>query len=377
MSVISIIGTCAFIAIFAFKILEMVTKGETDVKPYIIYLFGAVICFGINKAMFTIRTNARDQLEFDEFGNKKGNVYKNLSAKEKQEIDRQRLADQERLLSNSELKKVIHQGSKKPLEELNSLIGLQNVKNDVLKMQATMEYEKKYGKKNDEKSSHFCFLGSPGTGKTTVARIMTGILYEYKYIKKNQCIEIDASFLKGMTPDDTLKKTRMILQKSKGGVLFIDEAYSLLNGANSAEIIAELVKYMEDNKKDFVLILAGYQNEMKTLIDSNPGLYSRINKYLWFKDYDITELKEIFRTSANKIGYYINDNVYDEFELRIAREKRGKNFGNARTVKNILNKAIEKHAYNIMNGVLSKDKVYIICEEDIDVETEESRFFNR
>jgi len=353
---------CGFYA--GFEVISIVAGSGSENHLFLFIVLG-FLCFLIDKFLFQVRTNARDSLEFDEYGNKKRNLYKNLSAKEKQEIDRQRLSDQERLLSSAELKRITKSGSKNPVKELQELVGLYEVKEEVLKMQAMMEYEKRYGKKGKAKGNHLCFLGSPGTGKTTVARIMTGILYQYKYIKKNQCIEIDGSFLKGATPDDTLRKTRMILQRSKNGVLFIDEAYSLLSGINSAEIIAELVKYMEDHKEDFVLILAGYSKEMENLINSNPGLHSRIQKYLWFKDYDITELKEIFRIYANQQGYYVDSGTYDVLEIRLDKERKSPNFGNARTVKNILNQSIEKHAYHIMNGILPKDKVYVICECDI------------
>ena len=177
------------------------------------YFIFAFLCFGLDKLMFSIRTNSKNRIEFDEDGNKKNNLYKNLSAADKAIIDKQVLADKERLLGEAEIKRVIHNGVKNPEEELEKLIGLYNVKEEIKKMKATMEYNRKYekNKKQNVASNHMCFVGSPGTGKTTVARIMTGLLYKYKYIKKNQCIEVDASFLKGDTPDNTLKKTKLII----------------------------------------------------------------------------------------------------------------------------------------------------------------------
>ena len=234
-------------------------------------------------------------------------------------------------------------------------------------MKAKMEYDIKYKRKNVgfQAGYHMCFSGSPGTGKTTVARIMAGFLFKYKCIKENKYIEVDAAFIKASTPDLTLKRLKMILEKAKGGVLFIDEAYALLNGGNAAEIIAEIVKFMEDNKKDFALILAGYQKDMQRLIDSNPGLHSRISKYIHFQDYNIGELKEIFTMVANEAGYCVDEGAYEKFEMRISEEKRSKNFGNARSVRNLFQKALDHHAYNVMTGVIPEDKVYMITGADM------------
>ncbi len=336
----------------------------------------AGVCLLLNRLLFNVRTDARDKIEFDEFGNKKGSAYKNLSAKQKKEIDLQRLADSERLISSGELKKVTFKGSKDPEAELNKLIGLQNVKEDVLKIKAKIEYERKYKSKgvSNTNGCHMCFLGGPGTGKTTVARIMAGILYKYGYVKENKYIEVDAAFLKGSTSDDTVKRTQMVLNKARGGVLFIDEAYSLLNGVNGAEIVALIVKYMEDNKKDFVLILAGYQNDIKRLIDSNPGLASRISKFLYFSDYNIIELKSIFTALANEAGYCVDDGAYERFENEMMKEKAGKNFGNARSVRNLFQRSLDNHAYNVMTKAIGKEKTYVITGADIDINSNRAYF---
>lgn len=338
----------------------------------IYYGAGILACTILERILLKIRVDAREKKDFDEDENRKRLSYKYLSATEKKTLDLQKLQEQELLISTSELKRLIHIGSKTPEYELNKLIGLDSIKNEILNMKAKMEYDKKYKKQKSDSiaSMHMCFLGNPGTGKTTVARIMTGILYQYGYIKINKCIEVDAAELKGTTPENTLKRTKMILNRAKNGVLFIDEAYSLLSGINGPELIAELVKYMEDNKNSFVLILAGYPDNMKRLIESNPGLYSRFNKYLWFKDYDMNELKDIFTMIANDAGYCIDDVAYEKFEIRIAKEKRCKNFGNARSVKNLVQKALEKHAYNVINGIIGKEQAYIITGADIDTDVQ-------
>lgn len=363
-SIITIIGAIGFAIVSLLSFFNYKnTRG---------YIFAAlaIICFVIYKIMFNIRTNARNNIEFDEFGNKNGSSYKNLSSQQKKEIDFQLLAESEKIISSGEIKKITFKGSKDPEGELRKLIGLNNVKIEVLRIKAKMEYDLKYKKKrtNTNNGNHMCFAGSPGTGKTTVARIMAGILYKYRCIKENKYMEVDASFLKGPTPDLTLKRVKIILNKAKGGVLFIDEAYSLLSGINAAEIIAEIVKYMEDYKQDFVLILAGYQNDMRRLIDSNPGLYSRISKYILFEDYNIGELKEIFTVVANEAGYCVDASAYERFEAEIMKEKKAKNFGNARSVKNLFQRALDKHAYNVMNKIIDKNKVYVITGADIDID---------
>lgn len=360
-SVISVLGALGL------GVAALMSFLDQNVTMAVIWAVGAIICFILYRAMFNIRTEARSEVEFDETGKKKKSAYKNLSAAEKKQIDMQLLAESERIISSGELKRITFKGSKDPDAELEKLIGLANVKEEVLRLKAKMEYDKKYKRKNTQAptGNHMCFLGSPGTGKTTVARIMAGILYKYGCIKENKYIEVDAAFLKAPSPDMTLKRVKAVLHHAKGGVLFIDEAYSLLNGVNSAEIIAELVKYMEDHKKDFALILAGYHNDMTRLIDANPGLHSRISKYLFFHDYNLMELKEIFTAVANEAGYCVDDSGYEKFEIVIMKEKQVKNFGNARSVRNLFQRALDKHAYNVMTGVLDKEKVYVITGTDI------------
>lgn len=332
----------------------------------VLVIFGLVL----EAVLYAIRIKLRHHTDFNEEGlSKKYSDYDRLSAKDKAEIDKQRLADMERIISSATLRQITHKGPKDPEGDLNKLIGLGNVKQSVHEMAARMQYDRKYRKKKEQTSCmHMCFLGPPGTGKTTIARIMTSFLYRYKYIRKNQCIETDGNFLKGMHAGETGMKTSMLIRKAMGGVLFIDEAYALLDddsGGYGKEAIATIVKEMEDKRDDLIIIFAGYDKEMKALIDSNPGLQSRIRNYLYFENYTIEELGEIFISMANSEGFCVSADAADKFKARISNEMGKKNFGNARTVRNMLDKIIDRHAVNLMDGVIEKNLSFMICPEDI------------
>lgn len=202
------------------------------------------------------------------------------------------------------------------------------------------------------------------THNTTVARIMTGFLYKYGYIKENKCIEIDGNFLKAGT--ESALKTELVVRAAYGGVLFIDEAYALMESGDGSgeQVIATLIKQMEDNRDKFILIIAGYINEMKMLIDQNPGFESRIKEYLDFPDYNEVEMRQIAQAMANSNNFVIDENAYPVFDALVARERKLKSFGNGRTVRNIIDKAIDRHTLNLAKQIIGKEKRYILCSED-------------
>lgn len=202
------------------------------------------------------------------------------------------------------------------------------------------------------------------THNTTVARIMTSFLFEYGYIKENKCIEIDGNFLKAGT--DSAAKTELVMREALGGVLFIDEAYSLMDSSDNSgeQVIATLIKLMEDKRDQFVLILAGYTNEMRHLISMNPGFESRIKDYLHFPDYDAAEMREILQFMAGKQNFAVGADAYATFDAIVERERKLQSFGNARTVRNILEKAIDKHALNIMRNIIGPEDRYKLRDAD-------------
>lgn len=321
------------------------------------------------KLLFEARIKLRNIVDYDEFGvSKKYGKYERMSAKEKKVIDMQKMADMERILSSSQIKKLTHKGSDDPCKDMKKLIGLRNVKDKMNEMVARMEFERS-SKKMQISSKHMAFLGSPGTGKTTVARIMTGFLYKNKYIKKNKCVEVDGNFLKSSTSADTAIKTELIIREALGGVLFIDEAYALIEGSDGIgeQAVATLIKAMEDRKGEFVLILAGYTNEIKKLIQSNPGFESRIKDFMVFQDYNNEELKEIFVNMARDNNFVVDANALDKLEERFERERNLSSFGNGRTARNILDECIDKHAFNFKNKEIDIADKFRITEKDVNV----------
>jgi hypothetical protein len=202
------------------------------------------------------------------------------------------------------------------------------------------------------------------THNTTVARIMTSFLYKYGYIRDNKCIEIDGNFLKAGT--ESAIKTELVLRHAYGGVLFIDEAYALMDSSDNSgeQVIATLIKQMEDQRGKFILIIAGYTNEMRRLINANPGFESRIKEYLHFPDYNMVEMREIFCYMANKNNFTVNANALDHYDAIIEKERRSKSFGNGRTARNVLDKVIDKHTLNLATGVLQPEDRYRLCTQD-------------
>lgn len=321
----------------------------------------------INRFILVREYQLRNIMEFNEQGlNKRYDSLQKLSKSEREQIAKQKLADMERLIGTGTLRKMTKAGSKNPEKDLKSLLGLKEVKHEISEFAARMEFDKKIKKKNTLQisSMHMCFIGPPGTGKTSCAKIMTGFLYRYGYIKENKYIETDGNFLRGMSAGETSEKTALLLEHSKNKVLFIDEAYALFSGKGAQEAIATIIKAMEDNRNDFVLILAGYEEEMMMLINSNPGFFSRIGHIMYFGNYSDTDLYNIFRYMARQYGFTVDNDTKPAFLKRIREEKTQPNFGNARTCRNILDECISTHALNIKTKTIGKEYMFTICPED-------------
>lgn len=346
----------------------------TDDMRWVWYAIAGMVLFIVAyKPLSEWRYRARTEAQSDEFGNSKRKTYARLSQQERDAIDLQKTADAERLVGSSTLKRLTKEGSKDPQKDLDDLIGLASVKQKVAEMAAKMEFDKQEKKKKGKKYAsqfdsghHAVYFGAPGTGKTSVARIMTGFLYKYGYIKENKCVEVDGNFLKAGS--ETATKTTMVIRQAFGGVLFIDEAYALIQGDQyGQDAIATLIKQMEDNRDRFVLILAGYTNEMRMLLEANPGFQSRLKEYLYFEDYDDNDMCAIFRMMAQQKGYTLDLGAEQNLLQRIQNERPLPSFGNARTARSILDEAMEKHAYHFIAHKLPEEQRYVLSAKDLSV----------
>lgn len=259
------------------------------------------------------------------------------------------------------------------LAELHSLVGLNRVKEDVESLRNLIRIQAlraQQGLPNSQISYHCVFTGNPGTGKTTVARIIAGIYKELGILKKGHLVETDRAGLVGEYVGQTAPKTNAKVDEALDGVLFIDEAYSLVGGENDygAEAIATLLKRMEDNRDRLVVILAGYTDEIREFIESNPGLQSRFNRYIHFNDYSTEELMDIFKHNLKKSRYKIKRDAYELLQEKVsaAVSVKDKNFGNARYIRNLFERVIQQQANRLAKqiSIVSED-LSLITKEDI------------
>ena len=258
--------------------------------------------------------------------------------------------------------------------ELNSLVGLTKVKQVLQDLVSLIELKEKSNGDLKIKNTnlHMVFLGNPGTGKTTVARIIAEMLYNLKYVKQNKLIEVSSKDLVAEYVGQTAPKTMEVVQKAMGGVLFIDEAYSLASGhgqgnSYNEEAIATLIQAMENYRDEFVVIFAGYTKEMQDFLNSNSGIVSRIGYTLEFDDYTEDELVEIFKSMTSKAGFIVEDEAIEKVREVIKEYKDSENFGNARFIRNVYEKSIIKHASNT-KGKKRKSILKTITKDDISVE---------
>ena len=255
--------------------------------------------------------------------------------------------------------------------DLNNLVGLENIKQVLKDLVDLIELKNKT--KDDLKikdiNLHMVFLGNPGTGKTTVARIIAEMLYNLKYIKQNKLIEVSSKDLVAEYVGQTAPKTMAVIERALGGVLFVDEAYSLASEEGSGnsfnkEAIATLIQAMENYRDNLVVIFAGYTKEMQAFLNANSGIVSRIGYTLDFKDYTSEELLKIFEGMVKKAGFSITKEACDEVVKVIDKYRNTKNFGNARFARNLYEKTIIKHASNT-RGKKAKKDLKTIVKEDI------------
>lgn len=236
------------------------------------------------------------------------------------------------------------------LLDLNSMIGLENVKTLFHNLTSYLEFNQQMKEFNNVSyplNLHMLFTGSPGTGKTTMARIVAKTLYDLGYIAENKLVEIDAKDMVSQWVGDTALKTNTVIRSAMGGVLFIDEAYSMIKNAHGHEAVATLIKAMADMKENLVVIFAGYQKEMEEFVKSNPGIASRIGYTFEFTDYSEEELIQMLKFKLKSYHLSIT-NEYLEGILPIIRSKKKElNFGNGRFIDNLIQSSLFKHSLTV------------------------------
>ena len=263
-----------------------------------------------------------------------------------------------------------------------SLIGLEPVKTRIRETAALLLVEKareKLGLAHETPTLHMSFSGNPGTGKTTVALRMAELLHKLGYVRKGHLVTVTRDDLVGQYIGHTAPKTKEVLKKAMGGVLFIDEAYYLYRPENERdygqEAIEILLQVMENNRDDLVVILAGYKNRMNTFFESNPGFRSRIAHHIEFPDYSTPELLDIGSSMLDQLNYYLTKSAKDAFIEYINLRKEQPHFANARSIRNALDRARLRQANRLFkenSGPVNAEILSTLEEVDI----RESRVFS-
>ena len=262
------------------------------------------------------------------------------------------------------------------LAELDSLVGLDKIKQNVrslINLAKVRKLREEQGLPTPAMSLHLVFMGNPGTGKTTVARLISQLYYAIGVLSKGQLVEVDRSKLVAGFVGQTAIKTDEAIKKAMGGVLFIDEAYSLtsVEGSNDFghEAVETVLKAMEDHRDDLVVIVAGYEELMERFISSNPGLESRFNRYFVFEDYNGEELFRIFESMAKKNRYVLDDEAAEFLKnhFNMLYDTRDENFGNARDVRNVFENVVSVHSDRVAQlEELGTEDLITVKREDVE-----------
>ncbi len=299
-------------------------------------------------------------------------------AKKENEVNREKATDtaqkDKAAQTDSPASKSEEEAPGQAMEDLKKLIGLSNVKEEIEGIANFARIQKlraENGLNCPPMSYHLVFTGNPGTGKTTVARIVSRIYKDLGILSKGHLVEVDRGGLVAGYVGQTATKTKEALDSALGGVLFIDEAYTLASEDDKGfgqEAIDTILKYMEDNRDNICIIVAGYDGLMEDFIDSNPGLRSRFTRYIHFDDYEPEELMSIFMQSVDRNQYKLEADAKEALEAYFAKlyENRDENFGNGRTVRTYFEQVITHQANRLADeSNISKDALMTITLQDL------------
>ena len=385
--IVFLLWACTFYFVYTF-IKNFIENGFTfETRIYIIYGLLCIFIAGITNMIRPWLSSRRLELAEDmdlDFQYKwvQKDYHPQVMQRSVPNYDSQfSVHDNDREINNSSTKNSNYefkekQGFENSNEMLENLIGLKSVKEEVLKLKLRLELEKKQelqGRTSKSKyNMHMVFTGNPGTGKTTVARIITGILYDMGYIQENKCIEVGKQDIVGQYLGQSAQKANAAIQSALGGVLFIDEAYSLCEKYQgdgfAKEAVEVILKSMEDYRDNLIIIFAGYTKEMKEFKEMNPGLKSRIGLTIEFPDYNADELTQIFVKKAQENGYNIPLESQNKIHFLCDLASKEKDFGNGRFVENLFREVEINHALTTKDCDAYDTKILTILPEDIDVD---------
>ena len=286
------------------------------------------------------------------------------------------------------LKNMHHYSLEELINHLYNLIGLENVKQqvqDLMNYNQVQRYREQNGLKRANKTLHMAFLGNPGTAKTTVARVIGKMYKEIGLLSKGHFIEVGRSDLIAEYQGQTAIKVKKLIQRAKGGVLFIDEAYSITESESSdsygKECITELTKALEDYRDDLVVIVAGYPKLMEQFFSSNPGMKSRFNTFIYFNDYTKEELLKIFIYICEENDYFIGEQALEKVKEILIKQMKLKDeeFANGRFVRNLFDIIILNQSNRILRNKkdrITKEALMEIKEVDVFINLKENNFID-